>query len=89
MNTINNYNRLDIKGAITNLSIPHLIIHGSEDSTVLIYEAKKMKKWNIKSELHIIDGADHVFGGFHPYNLECFPKHLNQAVILTHDFLKR
>jgi len=64
-------------------------VHGSDDPTVKINEAENLKKWNPKAKMHIIDGADHVFGGVHPYDLEEFPTHLKEAVNVTIDFLKR
>ena len=88
-NYIENLIRLDVKNAIKNLKIPHLIVHGSDDSTVLMCEAENMKKWNINNELYIVDKADHVFGGFHPYNLDFLTKHLKEAVSITCDFLER
>ena len=39
-----NENRLTIKRAVSNLKIPHLIIHGSGDTAVSIEEAKALKK---------------------------------------------
>ena len=46
--------RLDIQKAVSNLSIPQLIIHGDSDPTVLVKEAKDLHKWNPKSELFIL-----------------------------------
>ena len=59
---IENEDRLTIKRAVSNLKIPHLIIHGNNDTSVLMKEAKSLHKWNPKSKLEIIDGANHVFG---------------------------
>lgn len=86
---IANSNRLDIKNAVSNLNIPHLVVHGSDDPTVLISEAQNFKSWNNDIDLHIIDGANHVLGGFHPYDLDKFPKDLKEAIDVTIDFLKR
>ena len=83
-----NSKRLDIKNATINLKIPFLVIHGNNDNTVLISDANDFKKWNKNVELHIIDGADHVFGGFHPFNLDLLPKTLQEAVEKTICFLK-
>ena len=71
-----NKNRLNIENAVRKMSIPHLVVHGSDDPTVLITEAKAIKNWNANVNLHIIKGANHVLGGFHPYDLEKFPKDL-------------
>ena len=34
--------RLNIKSAVSNLNIPHLIIHGDKDNTILINEAERL-----------------------------------------------
>ena len=83
-----NTKRLNIQDAVTRMSIPHLVVHGSEDPTVLLTEAENIKSWNSNTHLHIIDGANHVLSGFHPYNLDKFPKHLQEAIDSTIAFLK-
>ena len=88
-NCMANRHRINIKRAVEYMQIPQLIIHGSDDSTVKIEEAKNLNKWNSKSQLHIIDRANHVLGGFHPYDLDKFPTHLKEAVDITIDFLKK
>ena len=80
--------RLNIQNAVTKMRIPHLIVHGSEDPTVLLSEALNIKSWNANTRLHVIDGANHVLGGFHPYDLEKFPKDLQEAIDVTIKFLK-
>jgi len=87
-NCIENIERLKIKKAIKEINIPHLHIHGSSDSTVLIEDALEMKRWNDKINLEIINEADHVFGSSHPYNKNKFPLHLNKALLKTLEFLK-
>jgi dipeptidyl aminopeptidase/acylaminoacyl peptidase len=83
-----NEERLTIKRAASNLNIPHLIIHGNNDTSVLIDEAENLHLWNPNSELQIIDGADHVFGASHPWEKEGLPNHLNEVVKKSLDFLK-
>ena len=80
--------RLNIQNAVSKMSIPHLIVHGSDDPTVLISEAVNIKSWNANTHLHVINGANHVLGGFHPYDLENFPKYLQEAIDVTIKFLK-
>src|SRR5690606_20189124 len=55
-----NENRFSIHRAVKNLKIPQLIVHGIDDPTVSLKEAKAIHSWNPKSELLIIPGADHV-----------------------------
>ncbi len=47
--------------------LPMLIIHGSADPAVPFAAAEQLKKWRPKAELIRLDGADHVFGGKHPW----------------------
>ncbi len=88
-NCIENKQRIDIKSAIEQLTIPQLIVHGSDDPTVKLAEAKNLKRWNNSAQLSIIKGADHVFGGGHPFDLDEFPPHLNEAIDITINFLKK
>ncbi|MBT3611739.1 MAG: alpha/beta hydrolase fold domain-containing protein [Flavobacteriales bacterium] len=87
-NCVGNAERLNIEAAVTKISVPHLVVHGSDDSTVLLTEAEKIKSWNKNTHLHIIDGANHVLDGFHPYDLAKFPKDLQEAIDVTIKFLK-
>lgn len=84
-----NEDRLTIKRAVLNLSIPQLIIHGSNDLTVSINEAINLQKWNQASTLEIIDEADHVFSSKHPWTEKRLPQKLQQAVNFTITFLNR
>ena len=87
-NCISNAERLNIQNAVAKISVPHLVVHGSDDPTVLFTEAENIKSWNTNAQLHIIEGANHVLGGFHPYDIDKFPAHLQEAVDVTLDFLK-
>ena len=79
--------RLNIQNAVSKMKIPHLLVHGTDDPTVLLSEAVNIKSWNTNTHLHVIDGANHVLGGFHPYDLEKFPKDLEEAIDVTINFL--
>ena len=87
-NCIANADRLNIQNAVVKMNIPHLIVHGSEDPTVLLNEAERMKSWSSNTHLHVIEGANHVLGGFHPYDLPNFSKDLQEAIDVTVSFLK-
>jgi len=82
-----NENRLNIQKATENLTIPHLIIHGDKDTSVLIDEAENLKKWNPKSDYQIIENADHVFNVSHPWEKEFLSKELKEATEICIDFL--
>ena len=49
---------LDIEAAEKQLQIPHLIIHGNNDTSVSIDEAYILHEWNPNSQLEIIETAD-------------------------------
>ncbi|MFT4848010.1 MAG: pimeloyl-ACP methyl ester carboxylesterase [Sediminicola sp.] len=82
-----NEERLTIKRAVSHLSKPQLIIHGSDDTTVPIDEAIAVSTWNSESNLEIINGADHVFGSIHPWKEKNIPPNLQQAASYTITFL--
>jgi len=63
-----NEKRLNIKTAVIKLSIPHLIIHGTEDEAVSVQEANQLHLWNPNSKVIIVEKANHTFGIVHPYN---------------------
>ena len=86
-NFIENENRLTIQRAVSNLKIPHLIIHGSADTSVLIDEAHQLHNWNPSSTLEIIEGANHVFGASHPWLSNQIPKDLKQVINLVVSFI--
>ncbi len=83
-----NESRLTIQRAVEQIEIPHLIIHGSDDPTVSVEEAKAMHQWNPKSALKIIEGTNHVFEAKHPWNDDKMPNSLKQVVKATIDFIK-
>ncbi len=84
-----NEKRLNIKSAVKNIKTRHLIIHGSNDETVNVEEAKKLHLWNPKSELKIIDGANHTFNSKHPYSLQYLPLEMVELVKISLHFTKK
>lgn len=87
-NFIENEERLTIKRAVKNLEISHLIIHGDNDTSISIEEAKVQHQWNPKSELAIIENADHVFNTKHPWVLDKVSKELEEVTKKAISFLK-
>ena len=85
----NNEQRLNIQRAVSNLKIPHLIIHGDNDTSITIDEAKIQHEWNPKSILKIIEGANHVFGTSHPWNQKQLSTQLQEVVHIIIDFLSK
>ena len=82
-----NEKRLHIESAEKRLQIPHLIIHGDADTSVLIDEAKVLHQWNPNSTLQIIDGADHVFNTKHPWDKSELSNELESVVHRCSAFL--
>ncbi len=79
-NYANNKQRLYIETAAKNLAIPHLIIHGTDDTTVALKEAENLHVWSSQSELYIIKNGDHTFGASQPYTKKDLPKHFKQVL---------
>jgi pimeloyl-ACP methyl ester carboxylesterase len=82
-----NEQRLHIESAEKKLNIPHLIIHGDNDTSILIKEAEELHLWNPNSKLKIVEDANHVFGAMHPWQETKLPKHLRIVTTKTIEFL--
>ncbi len=78
--------RLDIPNAAKQLTIPTLVIHGTNDMAVNVEEAENLKQWNPAFELLLIEGAGHTFGGKHPWEETALPTDLQQVVEATVNF---
>ncbi|MUU79203.1 alpha/beta hydrolase family protein [Winogradskyella endarachnes] len=83
-----NEERLHIESAEKRLKIPHLIIHGSNDTSVKISEAEALHLWNPKSLYNIIENADHVFNTKHPWDKEELSQELKLVVKSAIRFLE-
>tara|TARA_A100001037_G_C14947427_1_gene543407 strand:- start:27 stop:866 length:840 start_codon:yes stop_codon:yes gene_type:complete len=88
IDVITNKDRFNILKASSSIDIPMLIVHGSKDPTVPIDDAITINLSNPKSQLSIINDADHVFGVSHPYSNDELPMHLKEVLKITHEFLK-
>ena len=71
--------RLTIQAAAKNLNLPHLIIHGDADTSVDLKEALALHKWHPRSQLLVLEGANHVFGSHHPWEFLSLPPYLQQS----------
>lgn len=83
-----NQDRLNIQSAVKRMDKPFLILHGSDDTTVPVTDAKNLNDWSKYGQLKIIDQADHVFGGKHPYTETSLPKPFQILVDDSIDFVK-
>lgn len=75
----NNERRLNIIQAASNIKVPFLICHGSEDTSVAVDSAYEIHKANETTEMLIVP-SDHVFGRKHPWAGLDLPKEM-QVVI--------
>ena len=75
-----NKERFHIESALKKLKIAHLIIHGTDDQTVSIDDAKKLKKWNTNSDFLPIPNGNHTLGAIHPWIEESLPLQLQEVV---------
>jgi uncharacterized protein len=82
-----NRDRLNILNAVAKLQIPLLFIHGTFDETLPVEMAQQLQEAQPDGELFLIEGANHVFGGQHPYEDEALPAHALMAVHRAIDFL--
>lgn len=84
----NNKNRLDVPKAAGGLKIPFLIVHGTDDPSVPYEAATSLHKLNTGSKLLSVGGANHVFGGRHPYKEDILPPDTMKVVKASSDFLR-
>lgn len=83
-----NEEKLNIRTAVQELNIPYLIVHGNNDETVLLKEAKDLESWNPSNQLKIIEEANHTFGSSHPWTESNLPLPLTVAVETSIKFIK-
>ena len=79
---------LNIREAVQNLKIPYLIIHGDQDETVPLQEARNLKSWNDNNRLEVIEKANHTFGATQPWDAPGMPEPLIRALEVIVPFLK-
>ncbi|MEN8124269.1 MAG: alpha/beta fold hydrolase [Bacteroidota bacterium] len=84
-----NEKRLHIKSAVKNLSIPYLIIHGINDETVNIKEAKNLHHWSTQSKLVLIENTNHTFDTIQPFTSSQLPNSLKKVANISIDFIKK
>lgn len=83
-----NEERLTIERAVKKLEIPHLIVHGSNDTSVPISDSGKLFEWSPYPDLLLVESADHVYGVSHPWEEEELPKEFIYVIDRTLTFLK-
>ncbi len=80
---------LDIQVATKKIQIPQLIVHGTQDESVAMQEAEALKIWNPFAEFEEIHGANHTFGGKHPWMEKGLPDDTLKAVAATTTFFRQ
>lgn len=59
--------KLNISSAVSRITIPWLIVHGTDDETVPVREAERLASLaGPNAETLYLDGVNHSFGGKHP-----------------------
>ncbi len=72
-----NREALDVEGAAARVEAPWLIVHGTEDTTVGVEDARRLARANPRARLHLVEGAGHTFGAVHPF--AGVPRELEEA----------
>lgn len=80
--------RLGIPDASAHITIPWLILHGGNDTSVPYTAGQHLHRWNPGSKWILIENADHTFGGKHPWAASDLPDDTKMAVQETIQFLK-
>lgn len=83
-----NEERLTISRAVKLLEIPHLIVHGSSDTSVPISDSGELFEWSPFPDLLLVESADHVYGQSHPWLGGELPKEFTYVLDRTLKFLK-
>lgn len=73
--------RFDVLAAAPRVRVPWLIVHGTEDPTVPVHEARRLVRASPRSRLLLLEGAGHTFEATHP--LGSPPPALEEAVAST------
>lgn len=80
--------RFRLKNRLPDLDKPVLIVHGSVDPAVSKESAEYLHDLLPNSDLSLIEGADHVFGGSHPYTSRELPRPTEHLLHQSITFLR-
>jgi esterase/lipase len=83
-----NQERLDIEKNIRKINMPILICHGTKDEAVTLHAAQKLKEWQPKAQLFLVE-SDHVSGRKHPWIETTIPQAMQAVVDQSILFLKK
>lgn len=79
--------RLNLKLAARSLTIPWLIVHGTNDEAVPLEQATVLKGWQPRAVFVPIEGAGHTFDRVHPWTKDVLPMATLQLISNTASFL--
>ncbi len=82
-----NKEAFSISKALESFNKPLLILHGNADPAVPTSSADYLKKHYPPAQLKIIEAADHVFGGHHPFGEAELPKATQELVAASLAFV--
>ncbi len=83
-----NRDRLDVPKAVKNLNIPVLLIHGTTDETLPYQNTERLAGPGSDIIFMKVQGANHVFGGSHPFTGRTLPDHTLKIVNKTVSFFQ-
>jgi len=83
-----NEEKLDIEFYCKQSTIPTIVIHGNEDTSVSIKEGEAIANW-LNVDLNIIKGANHTFGSSQPWTYDKLPEHLQVVCEKTIHFFNQ
>jgi uncharacterized protein len=69
-----NEDRLDVFKAVGGIKVPVLSFHGTADESVSLDNLHQIKKFCPNAEIVEVEGANHTFGGTHPYEKPELPQ---------------
>jgi dipeptidyl aminopeptidase/acylaminoacyl peptidase len=75
-----NMERLSIESAVSKLDKPYLVVHGTADETVPFTHASALAALSSRVRLYAVPGANHTFGGSHPFGSAELPGHFAMVV---------
>ncbi|WP_422359748.1 alpha/beta hydrolase family protein [Reichenbachiella sp.] len=81
--------RFRIADQLEKLNVPFLAIHGTEDETVPVESLLLLKGAYPAIQTHRVEGANHTFGGKHPWTASELPEFTKELVNEMIEFLKR
>ncbi len=84
-----NKDRFDIPTKIKTLDTPLLLFHGDQDETLPIATAHTLASWKTDSNLIVMEGAGHTFGGKHPWTDKNLPDYVQEIATESTHFLNR